>query len=107
MSSASRFTFDNARRAAGPGLLLLATVVFVIIAACQPSKRLTKANVDQVQEGMAKKQVESILGVPTSVDTKDYVVMKKTTYVYRQGNDSITIVFKEDKVESKESTLTQ
>ena len=56
---------------------------------------------------MAKKQVESILGLPTSVDTKDFVVMKKTTYVYRQGDDTVTIVFKEDKVESKESTLTE
>ena len=31
--------------------------------------------------------------------------MKKTTYVYRQGKDSVTIVFKDDKVQSKESTL--
>lgn len=107
MSSAPRFRIENARGAVRPGLILLATVIFVVIAACQPSKRLTKANVDQVQEGMAKKQVESILGAPTSVDTKDYVVMKKTTYVYRQGQDTITIVFREDKVESKESTLTE
>ena len=31
--------------------------------------------------------------------------MKKTTYIYRQGNDTVTIVFKDDKVQSKESTL--
>jgi len=31
--------------------------------------------------------------------------MKKTTYVYRQGKDSVTIVFQDDKVQSKESTL--
>lgn len=72
---------------------------------CQPGKRITKANVDQVTEGMAKKQVESILGMPTTVDTKDFVVMKKTTYVYNQGQDTVTIVFKEDKVESKATTL--
>jgi outer membrane protein assembly factor BamE (lipoprotein component of BamABCDE complex) len=69
------------------------------------SRRITKANVDQVTEGMSKKQVESILGPPTSLDTKDFVIMKKTTYVYREGKDTVTIVFKDDKVQSKDSTL--
>jgi len=54
---------------------------------------------------MSKKQVESILGHPTSITNEDLVIMKKTTYVYRQGKDSVTIVFKDDKVQSKESTL--
>ena len=85
------------------GLLM---VCLLVLAACQPGKRLRKANVDQVSEGMAKKQVESILGLPTTIDTKDYAVMKKTTYVYNQGKDTVTIVFKEDKVESKATTLT-
>ncbi|MBA2243233.1 MAG: outer membrane protein assembly factor BamE [Chthoniobacterales bacterium] len=84
-------------------LSLLTAGVFAL-AACQ-DKRLTKANVDQVSEGMAKKQVESILGMPTTVETKDFVLMKKTTYLYIQGQDSVTITFKEDKVESKETTL--
>ncbi len=105
MSRALRFNRETARRAVRPGLLLLATAAFVVIAACNPGKRITRANVNEVQDGMSKKQVESILGVPSSVDTKDFVVMKKTTYVYRQGEASVTIVFKEDKVESKESTL--
>ena len=88
-------------------LLRLLAVFFVIVllfSACS-GKRLTKANVDQVNEGMTKKQVESVLGPPTSIDSKDYVLFKKTTYHYQQGNDSVTIVFKEDKVDSKESTL--
>ena len=68
-------------------------------------KRITKANVDQVTEGMSKKQVESILGLPTSLTAEDFVIMKKTTYVYRQGKDTVTIVFKDDKVQSKDSTL--
>ena len=69
------------------------------------SKRITKANVDQVTEGMSKKQVESVLGPPTSLTTEDFVIMKKTTYIYRQGKDTVTIVFKDDKVQSKDSTL--
>ena len=72
---------------------------------CTPGKRITKANVEEVEDGMSKKQVESILGHPTSITNEDLVIMKKTTYVYRQGNDSVTIVFKDDKVQSKESTL--
>ena len=72
---------------------------------CTPGKRITKANVDEVEEGMSKKQVESILGPPTNIDNKDYILMKKTTYVYRQGKDTVTIVFKDDKVQSKDSTL--
>ena len=72
---------------------------------CTPGKRITKANVEEVEDGMSKKQVESILGHPTSITNEDLVIMKKTTYLYRQGKDSVTIVFKDDKVQSKESTL--
>jgi outer membrane protein assembly factor BamE (lipoprotein component of BamABCDE complex) len=84
---------------------LLLLVLIIGIGACS-GKRITKANVDEVTEGMSKKQVESILGSPSSIDNKDFIVMKKTTYVYRQGKDSATIVFKDDKVQSKESTFT-
>lgn len=107
MSDAPRLTKEKARRAIRTTLLLLATLAVVIFAACHPGKRLTKENVDQVMDGMAKKQVESILGVPTTVDTKDFAGIKKTTYLYTQGQDTVTIVFKEDKVESKETTLTE
>jgi outer membrane protein assembly factor BamE (lipoprotein component of BamABCDE complex) len=83
----------------------LVLVLVVLIAGCV-GRRITKANVDEVAEGMSKKQVESILGPPTELDNKDFVIMKKTTYVYRQGNDTVTIVFKDDKVTEKQSTLT-
>jgi outer membrane protein assembly factor BamE (lipoprotein component of BamABCDE complex) len=68
-------------------------------------KRITKANVDQVTEGMSKKQVESILGQPTSSKIEEPATTKRTTYVYRQGKDTVTIVFQDDKVQSKVSTL--
>ena len=87
--------------------VLVAALFAFAVTACNPSKRLRKANVDQVQEGMAKKQVESILGPPTTVDTKDFVLLKKTVYVYAQGKDSVTIIFKDDKVQSKASTLSE
>jgi len=85
-------------------LLVAATFAF---GACHPGKHLMKANVAEVTEGMSKKQVESILGLPTSIDTTDLLLLKKTTYVYRQGKESITIVFKDDKVASKDSTLSE
>jgi outer membrane protein assembly factor BamE (lipoprotein component of BamABCDE complex) len=84
-------------------LMLVLMLVFVLDG-CS-NRRITKANVDQVAEGMSKKQVESILGPPNSLTTEDFVIMKKTTYVYRQGKDTVTIVFKDDKVQSKDSTL--
>ena len=68
-------------------------------------KRITKANVDQVTEGMSKKQVDSILGQPTSSKMEDPTIIRQTTYIYRQGKDTVTIVFKDDKVQSKDSTL--
>jgi outer membrane protein assembly factor BamE (lipoprotein component of BamABCDE complex) len=80
-------------------------VLFVALSLSCSGKRITKANVDQVSEGMSKKQVESILGPPTSLKTEDLVITKKTTYVYRQGKDTVTIVFKDDKMQSKDSTL--
>jgi hypothetical protein len=85
-------------------LALVLTLVLVV--SCIPN-RLRKANVDEVTEGMSKKQVESILGPPTNIDNKDFLIMKKTTYVYRQGNDTVTIVFKDDKLTDKQSTLTK
>ncbi len=82
-----------------------ALVLLLVVGVSCGGKRLTKANVDEVDEGMSKKQVESILGPPTNIDNKDFVIMKKTTYVYRQGKDTVTIVFKDDKVTDKQSTL--
>jgi len=83
----------------------LLVILLALGVSCTPGKRITKANVDEVEEGMSKKQVESILGHPTSVNNEDLVIMKRTTYVYRQGKDSVTIVVKDDKVAEKQSTL--
>lgn len=83
----------------------LTLVVLIAVSVSCIGKRITKANVDQVTEGMSKKQVESILGQPTSSKAEDPTIMKQTTYVYRQGKDTVTIVFKDDKVQSKDSTI--
>jgi outer membrane protein assembly factor BamE (lipoprotein component of BamABCDE complex) len=88
-------------------ICLLALTFAFAFSACNSSKTLTKANVAEVAEGMSKKQVESILGPPTTIDTKDFVPLKKTTYIYAQGKESVTVVFKDDKVQSTTSTLSE
>jgi outer membrane protein assembly factor BamE (lipoprotein component of BamABCDE complex) len=92
----------NVLRSISRFLLIL---MLALAVSCTPSKRFDKANVDEVEEGMSKKQVESILGHPTSVTNEP--IMKQTTYVYRQGKDSVTVIFRDDKVQSKESTLSK
>ena len=76
-----------------------------MLGGCQPGRRIRKANVDQVLPGMAKKQVESILGMPSSVEMKELDLNKKITYVYSQGEETVTLIFWDDKLESKESTF--
>ena len=83
--------------------VLLLGALFAFSACHGP--RLTKANVDEVSQGMSRKQVESILGPPTSIDSTNLLVMKKVTYAYKQGDESVTIVFVNDQVASKESNL--
>jgi outer membrane protein assembly factor BamE (lipoprotein component of BamABCDE complex) len=90
------------RRTASRFILVLMLVL--MLDSCI-GKRITKANVDQVTEGMSKKQVESILGQPTSSKTEGPTIIRQTTYVYRQGKDSVTIIFRDDKVQSKDSTI--
>ncbi len=87
-------------------VFVCALIVALLLVGCV-GDRLRKANVDQIMNGMAKKQVESILGPPTSVtEVKGYDLTQKTTYLYTQGKDTVIIVFFDDKVESKETTLT-
>ena len=76
------------------------------LAGCQ-DKRLTKANVDEVTIGMPRKQVESILGLPTTNETKEFGRLRLTTYLYKQVNGTVTITFQDEKVDTKESTITQ
>ena len=52
-------------------VLSLAVLVAFALPACTSSKTITKANVDEVADGMSKKQVESILGPPTTT-SKSY-----------------------------------
>ncbi len=67
--------------------------------------KLTPANYDLVTVGMSKPQVEKILGPPATVETKDMLIFKKTTYRYEDGKKFAMITFKNDEVDGKDSNL--
>jgi outer membrane protein assembly factor BamE (lipoprotein component of BamABCDE complex) len=98
-------SITNAR----PLALCLAAIFFLVGCDRNPlsGSRLTAANYDQVRVGMNKAQVERILGPPTSVETKDMLIFKKTTYRYEDGKKFAIITFKNDEVDSKDCNLGQ
>jgi outer membrane protein assembly factor BamE (lipoprotein component of BamABCDE complex) len=67
--------------------------------------KLTDANYDQITLGMSRAQVETILGPPTSIDSKDLVIFKKTTFRYEDGKKFAIVTFKNDEVDSKDTNL--
>lgn len=67
--------------------------------------KLTLANYDQVTDGMTKAQVERIMGPPTSMETKDMLVFKRTTYRYEDGTKFAIFTFKNDELDSKDGNL--
>ena len=69
------------------------------------SSKLTLGNYDQVTNGMTKAQVERIMGPPTTTETKDMLIFKKTSYRYEEGSKFALFTFKNDEFDSKESNL--
>jgi outer membrane protein assembly factor BamE (lipoprotein component of BamABCDE complex) len=89
--------------------LVLAVLALPLLGACNRNplsgSKLTSANYDQVTLGMSKAQVETILGKPTSAETKEMLIFKKTTYRYEDGKRFAMITFKNDEVDSKDTNL--
>ncbi len=90
-------------------LFLFSALVLVTFSSCDRAtlsgSRLTIANYDQITTGMSKAQVEKILGPPTTSESKDVLIYKKTTYRYENGEKFALITFKNDEVDGKESNL--
>ncbi len=88
---------------------LLLVTSLLALGACDRStlsgSKLTSANYDQISMGMSKTQVETILGKPTTAETKDMVIFKKTTYRYEDGTKFAMITFKNDEVDGKDTNL--
>ena len=89
--------------------LFVAALILILFVSCDRNlfsgSRLTPANYDQVSLGMSKAQVERILGPPTTMETKDMLIFKKTTYRYEDGKKFAMVTFKNDEVDGKYSNL--
>jgi outer membrane protein assembly factor BamE (lipoprotein component of BamABCDE complex) len=84
-------------------------LAILVLAACNrnvlPGSKITLNNYNQITTGMSKAQVEKILGPPTSMETKDMLIFKKTTWRYEDGKKFVQITFKDDEADSKDTNL--
>lgn len=93
--------------------IMLLTVLCGSLLALTPScnrntltgSKVTLSNYDQVTNGMTKAQVERIMGPPTTIETKDMLIFKKTTYRYEDSSKFALFTFKNDELDSKEGNL--
>jgi outer membrane protein assembly factor BamE (lipoprotein component of BamABCDE complex) len=84
-------------------------LAIVVLAACNRNvltgSKLTLDNNNQITTGMSKAQVEKILGPPTSMETKDMLIFKKTTWRYEDGQKFAQISFKNVEVDINVTNL--
>jgi outer membrane protein assembly factor BamE (lipoprotein component of BamABCDE complex) len=89
--------------------ILMAFAAMLVLAACNRNvltgSKLTLDNYNQITTGMSKAQVEKILGPPTSMETKDMIIFKKTSWRYEDGDKFAILTFKNDEVDSKDTNL--
>jgi outer membrane protein assembly factor BamE (lipoprotein component of BamABCDE complex) len=90
-------------------IISVALLAILVLAACNRNlltgSKLTLDNYNQITTGMSKAQVEKILGPPTSMETKDMLIFKKTIWRYEDGQKFAQITFKNDEVDSKDTNL--
>jgi outer membrane protein assembly factor BamE (lipoprotein component of BamABCDE complex) len=67
--------------------------------------KLTVDNYNRITTGMSKAQVEKILGPATSMEAKDMIIFKKTTWRYEDGSKFAIVTFKNDEVDGKDTNL--
>jgi outer membrane protein assembly factor BamE (lipoprotein component of BamABCDE complex) len=90
-------------------IISVALLTILALAACNRNvltgSKLTLDNYNQITTGTSKAQVEKILGPPTSMETKDMLIFKKTTWRYEDEQKFAQITFKNDEVDSKDTNL--
>lgn len=88
---------------------MLCVLLLIFTPGCNRSaltgSKLTLDNYNQVTNGMSKAQVERIMGPPTTTETKDMVIFKKTTYRYEEGSKFALFTFKNDELDTKDGNL--
>jgi outer membrane protein assembly factor BamE (lipoprotein component of BamABCDE complex) len=86
-----------------------AFAAILVLTACNRNiltgSKLTLDNYNQITTGMSKTQVEKILGPATSMETKDMIIFKKTSWRYEDENKFAVVTFKNDEVDSKDTNL--
>jgi outer membrane protein assembly factor BamE (lipoprotein component of BamABCDE complex) len=90
-------------------IISVALLTILALAACNRNvltgSKLTLDNYNQITTGTSKAQVEKILGPPTSMETKDMLIFKKTIWRYEDGQKFAQITFKNDEVDGKDTNL--
>lgn len=90
-------------------IISIAFSAILVLAACNRNtltgSKLTLDNYNQITTGMSKAQVEKILGPATSMEAKDMIIFKKTTWRYEDGDKFAVVTFKNDEVDSKDTNL--
>ena len=90
-------------------ILLVIVVMAAALAGCNRNplsgSKLKLDNYNKITTGMSKAQVEQILGPPTSIETKDMLIFKKTIWRYEDGKNFAMVTFKNDEVDGKETNL--
>lgn len=87
------------------GTLMLAVTFTACNRTTVTGSKVTLANYNLVTTGMTKAQVGNIMGPPTSAETKDMLIFKKTTFRYEEGTRFAQITFKNDECDGKDSNL--
>jgi hypothetical protein len=87
-------------------LCLALTVLLVACGGGSPLS-LTQSNLDRVHQDMSPAEVKGILGSPTDSKTEPIPVVggTMTTYVYRNNDSEVKIVFKNDLMKEKQGSF--
>jgi hypothetical protein len=86
-------------------LLVLGILLFGGCTGGSPISKVNRTNYDQIHEKASKQEVQAILGPPTSTNTEDKLIYKRTTWRYTEGDKYINLTFKNDELDSKDTNL--
>jgi hypothetical protein len=89
-------------------LFLLWVLGILLLGGCSggnPISKVNRANYDQIHEKASKQEVQAVLGPPTSTNTEDKLIYKRTTWRYTEGDKYINLTFKNDELDSKDTNL--
>ena len=95
--------------------LALSTAVLLGVVACDKqgnakvtltNSKLTPANIAKLQKGMDRAQVVALFGQPDKTgEVENDLLFKKQTVTYLEGKDSLAITYKNNEVETFNSTV--